>query len=360
MEESVVLFDKDHVKSIEYEYRIPPTSIGVRRRRPSSKTVMNELKNIKRKKKKQKQEPGKEESDVGTLKKADSSVKEESKKEATDSDSKYFQFSNVDNKVKDEIEELTAMDRSAYKNLPAFLTLPMMIQAQKNNLLERNPNLEDLVSGAEVDDELAQKWADEIKISMKEAEVVRSQEEMRPMAYKLIPEPWKRLRDQCHKTDEKISTANIKNMDSEGAPSVVYSKNVQQMDHMKNIDMAIIYDCLYNSFNELHISCGAKFGCDYLLYDGNRSERHAFAGLRVLSSTKDDQGNVKFSLPTAYDLQGYVRGLNTAGKLALLATVIDKRVLVVDLALEKILSAPTHRRKRSTEARKAIGQNLNK
>lgn len=358
MQESAVLFDKDHVKSIEYEYRIPPTSIGVRRTRPSSKTVMNELKNIARKKKKQKQQPSEEESEC-TPKKADSSVKEEPKKEANESESKYFQFSNVDSKVKDEIEEFSS-DRCAHKNLPAFLTFPMVIQAQKNNLLERDPNLEFLVSGGKVDDELAQQWAYEIKDSMKEAEVVRSQEDMRPMAYKLIPEPWKRLRDQCHKTDKKISSANMKNVDSEGVPSVVYSKNVQQMDQIKNLDMAVIYDCLYNSFSELHISCGAKFGCDYLLYDGNRSERHAFAGLRVLSSTKDDQGNVKFSLPTAYDLQGYVRGLNTAGKLALLATVIDKRVLVVDLALEKILSAPTHKRKRSTEARKAIGQNLNK
>ena len=112
MEESAVLFDKDHVKSIEYEYRIPPTSIGVRRTRPSSKTVMNELKNIARKKKKQKQQSGEEEECDGIPKKTESNVNAEPKKEANDSDSKYFQFSNVDNQVKDEIEELTAIDLS--------------------------------------------------------------------------------------------------------------------------------------------------------------------------------------------------------------------------------------------------------
>jgi len=56
-------------------------------------------------------------------------------------------------------------------------------------------------------------------------------------------------------------------------------------------------------------------------------------------------------VPSAYDLAGYVRGLNTAGKLALLATVIIEKdvdkVLIVDLALEKIFNgsnAPTELR----------------
>jgi hypothetical protein len=62
--------------------------------------------------------------------------------------------------------------------------------------------------------------------------------------------------------------------------------------------------------------------------------------------------------------------LNTAGKLALIATVIrnkhengyDYRVAIVDLALEKILSAPTHlrKRKRNNHARREIGLNLSK
>lgn len=51
----------------------------------------------------------------------------------------------------------------------------------------------------------------------------------------------------------------------------------------------------------------------------------------------------KFPLPRAYDLAGYVRCLNTAGKLALLATVVPARdddkgysIAIIDLALEKV------------------------
>eukprot|EP00957_Ditylum_brightwellii_P134457 10251068-Ditylum_brightwellii.AAC.1 len=85
---------------------------------------------------------------------------------------------------------------------------------------------------------------------------------------------------------------------------------------------------------------------------------------------------MSFSIPSPYDLAGYVRGLNTAGKLALLATVITKQdmkggekqtiVAFVDLALEKILSAPTHLKKRRKNGnsrhvkRKQVGQNLSK
>ena len=124
-----------------------------------------------------------------------------------------------------------------------------------------------------------------------------------------------------------------------------------------------------------HISDGAKFGCDYLLYDGPRQERHAFAGLRILPP-------MTTGFPVnAYDLAGYVRCLNTAGKLALLATsiVVDdddgddttmshhnekptprqqrRKILFVDLALEKVV-ATTSRRPKKTMAQRL--QNLSK
>ena len=73
-------------------------------------------------------------------------------------------------------------------------------------------------------------------------------------------------------------------------------------------------------------------------------------------------------LPTAYSLTSFVRCLNTAGKLALIATVVsspspvdndnankndeDYRVLFVDVALEKVLDAPTHKRKQYHNKRK--------
>ena len=93
----------------------------------------------------------------------------------------------------------------------------------------------------------------------------------------------------------------------------------------------ILYDTALNWCVEylhqslgLHVACGAKFGCDILLYDAPRSERHAFAGLRVEVVDKDRKDNTScaYPLPRAYDLSGYVRCLNTAGKLALLATVV--------------------------------------
>jgi hypothetical protein len=112
----------------------------------------------------------------------------------------------------------------------------------------------------------------------------------------------------------------------------------------------------------LHISCGAKFGCDYLLYDGPRTERHAFAGLRILFAREQRDGGEHFPLPTAYDLAGYVRCLNTAGKLALIATAIRDaddsadnrprlRVLLVDLALVKVASTTSRRPRKTMEQR---------
>jgi hypothetical protein len=153
-----------------------------------------------------------------------------------------------------------------------------------------------------------------------------------------------------------------------------------------------------------------------LFYDGSRSDRHAFAGLRIvpISATtatattivnpmectdtsilyqeneheevnKDSKagGVVNFPLPTPYDLTGFVRALNTAGKLALIALVMkvegvaggstsdaptatatgnnvtDKndeyRVAIVDLVLEKVLTAQAHVRKRRRGANNRKG-----
>jgi len=212
----------------------------------------------------------------------------------------------------------------------------------------------------------------------------------------------------------------------------------------------IVYDCLYNEFPNFHISCGAKFGCDYLIYDGCRMERHAFAGLRIVCATErhldkillrtsnssgvcsrhdgeheyrigdgdgDGNGGIVnsnndnennggsndtddglFPLPTPYDLSAYVRVLNTAGKLALLALVVTSdcdtnkefeelngggyscsklspssaavpsvknvnyNVAFVDLALEQVPEASTHirKRKRKKQSKNAVGLHLDK
>mmetsp|Transcript_30450 Transcript_30450/g.44467 ORF Transcript_30450/g.44467 Transcript_30450/m.44467 type:complete len:531 (-) Transcript_30450:320-1912(-) len=286
-------------------------------------------------------------------------------------------------------------------------------------------NYHSSLTAVNVDDDVALQWAKAIKEKMIVAEEARSKDNIRTMAYQIVPEVWSRLRpsplsssssinpslqNNEHVTKKTDSTSTVQNNvdDKKTAPTLSSSPTSQndtekeskaavadnaqwlfvdmpqhsfiqsKLDH----DHAIVYDCLYRHTN-LHVSCGAKFGCDFLLYDGKREERHAFAGLRVISdnsnnisSDTETEKAMSFSIPSPYDLAGYVRGLNTAGKLALLATVITKQdmkggekqtiVAFVDLALEKILSAPTHLKKRRKNGnsrhvkRKQVGQNLSK
>lgn len=258
---------------------------------------------------------------------------------------------------------------------------------------------------AMVDDNIAKLWAESIKESMKTSENTRSREQMRPMAYQLIPEVWSRLRPASLITpaDEDRAKMSVKH-NRDYSESCNPSRNTQsvrdngdtELESSENEkccwsfitirrpmlpndgDISAVYSQLHRQ-TTLHVSCGAKFGCDFLLYDGRREDRHAFAGLRVYCCGKtspdigDDESAVVSSLPlpSAYDLAGYVRGLNTAGKLALIATVVRTeqkhdaplRVAYVDLALEKILSAPTHQKKNfrnDQTARREIGKNLSK
>ena len=129
-----------------------------------------------------------------------------------------------------------------------------------------------------------------------------------------------------------------------------------------DFDASLIFEFLYNESSKFYMSCGAKFGSDFLIYDGPREERHAFAGMRILSANKG------LPIPTSYAMAGYVRCLNKAGKLALMATVLHEevdgvplhKILLVDVALEKILSAETHRKRARTEVRRDITLNLTK
>ncbi len=163
-------------------------------------------------------------------------------------------------------------------------------------------------------------------------------------------------------------------------------------------DAYLILKHLHQCSN-LHIACGALFGCDFLLYDGHRDERHSFAGLRIYCCdprSRNDRGKEKGSdtanhcdctkndqlpIPSAYDMAGFVRTMNSARKIALLATVVREgewrdgedcvgyananssprmmaskpsyRIAIVDLALEKVLTAPTHVRKGNTNKRRS-------
>jgi len=221
------------------------------------------------------------------------------------------------------------------------------------------------------DDTLAQQWAVALKESMAAAEKTRQAETgIRPMPYQLVPQIWKRMRPSGMTTAAGIvakSPSSNNNKDGDGTFPTESDDGGWALCQIRpptpafDSDVAAVVQALHTG-THLHISCGAKFGCDYLLYDGTRQERHAFAGLRVVETTTQ----TAFPLPSAYDLAGYVRCLNTAGKLALLATVIRNdesttggggggsglcRVAIVDLALEKIAPTTSRRPRKTMEQR---------
>jgi hypothetical protein len=360
-----------------------------------------------------------------------------------------------------------------------------MLEVVKPNGMEVGPGVRDGTTAnskrisshnmvwIQYDPEISLKWAQSLKASMAEAESVRDAEDMRPMAYQLVPEPWTRHRGgsqnspsissqhQQHRrlasmscgafpagirpSHDKHHAPKNNEMTDDGLPSScdwsMVSLRPASSATSFDSDLSIVLEYIHRD-TPFFVSCGAKFGCDFLLYDGPRHERHAFAGLRILATSsaasshlvgkrqveshkkpyaqhsaavteRDSDGRNAactvtddlnyFPLPTAYSMSGYVRGLNTAGKLALIATVarhvvagkngvgagntdgergtsVDDsrqdnheltqglsgyRVAIVDLALEKVLSAPTHQRRRNHGAgtvavRREVGQHLAK
>jgi hypothetical protein len=214
------------------------------------------------------------------------------------------------------------------------------------------------------DEELSNQWALQVKANMAEAERIRQGEDTRPMPYQLSPEAWTRMRPEFidstardkPSSDLVSSEANVQE-----SVSLLQLQPPNKTERLSNYNETAnsIIQLLYQTgdTSSLHISCGAKFGSDYLLYHGPRDQCHAFAGLRIEYCRRATKTNsheadaAQLPLPTAYDLSGYVRGLNTAGKLALLATVVVDgnlhRVGIVDLALEKIASGPMRQNKRA-------------
>lgn len=258
---------------------------------------------------------------------------------------------------------------------PVMLSQPMAQEAFRMGVLRANgpDSVFDTQPHISIDDNLASRWAFLLKNNMKSAEQVRCKEKMRPMPYQLIPEVWSRLRPDslsnlAGNLEMTSSKALIGDANDHGARQEQEKSNgvwsfmtVRHRWERADDDIAIVLSILHRHSN-LHVSCGAKFGCDFLLYDGRRDQRHAFAGLRVV-----ERSSAHLTLPSAYDLTGFVRCLNTAGKLALLATVEHDescaRVAFVDLALERVLSdsPQTHGRLRENKkTRRDVGKNLSK
>mmetsp|Transcript_24651 Transcript_24651/g.37455 ORF Transcript_24651/g.37455 Transcript_24651/m.37455 type:complete len:471 (-) Transcript_24651:1023-2435(-) len=277
----------------------------------------------------------------------------------------YHHFTVDSTALEQELADL----RGERDSVPPVSLMPaMMMEAQRSLKLspfsERRRALR-----CTFDEDLSTKWAREIRSSLSDSEKVRNEEDMRPMAYQLVPEAWNRLRpvglftkDGGSRDEHDFSKGMSFQHKSTSNHDVEHEWSRMSLRHeMDNLDVdkSTIFSLLMSQ-TDLHIACGAKFGSDFLLYDGPRNERHAFAGLRVLNSLPQE-------VPTPYDLHGYVRCLNTAGKLSLLAKVDRNtdhgntiKVAIVDLALEKILSAPRHSWRSVTKARREVGKNLAK
>jgi hypothetical protein len=351
-------------------------------------------------------------------------------------------------------QELAEFQGKRGSTPPVILSPPMALQflSMKNTLsrADKSPGCHDDGGSAILvyDHSLSQEWADRLKHQcVLPAEAVRQKEDLRPLAYRLQPEPWQRLRPSLDENPVVTASRNHtnavrKSFLSSSPPSAANEEGTQTSGdmnpkprdwcpltcrpRMKSLPelptsiqhddvLSIVFEYIYRE-TPYHVSCGAKFGSDFLVYDGPRDERHAFAGLRVLSrctslmtrtasksttapssSPQIDQNSeklvsndnaVELPLPTAYSLTGFVRCLNTAGKLALLATVdevsdsddnsenesstrgvdIQKkryRVAIVDVALEKVLDV--HKRKnrgrsgkKKLQKRRDVTQTLSK
>jgi len=227
-------------------------------------------------------------------------------------------------------------------------------------------------ANVQVDDDLARQWATALTASMEPALDVRGREDMRAMKYAILPEVWTRLRpatldskknssdttDDSYNVTIRSNQIQQKGEETEEDSASFVSIRPPSLSTFDS-DLDAVVQALRDNNNSLYLSCGAKFGCDLLLYDGPRSERHAFAGLRLVTASSHQgsfppfsspsSSSLSFPVPSAYCIAGYVRCLNTAGKLALLATVrretttkddgssqTDCRVALVDLKLERI------------------------
>ena len=323
--------------------------------------------------------------------------------ESKSGDDNYYAVIVSQTAIEEEVAELLG---ASNRVPPVVLSPPMVIEALRGDIIcgaSQNPSAgpsmgsdnDDNTSITGIDQPLSLLWAITLQEAMNVAEEVRSQEDLRQLAYKIVPEMWHRLRPQSLLSDTPNMCSDgqteSKEENKEGDKSPMHNAKVSPeitVEEKKrwafistrselpsfDEDIALVYKLLYRQTN-LHIACGSKFGCDLLLYDGSREERHAFAGLRVCSCTVGDNSAldesaevvnatdgsvVSLPLPSSYDLAGYVRCLNTAGKLALLATVVRReghtkpKVAIVDLALEKVLSAPTHKKKRRGKKRQQI------
>ncbi|KAL7457901.1 hypothetical protein ACHAWC_010434 [Mediolabrus comicus] len=265
-------------------------------------------------------------------------------------------------------EELAALKGERSGIPPAILSPAATCVALDMEALHQKKQQQHVIKTV-FDRDLTSEWANQLKESMVPVEELRAKEDMRPMPYRIVPELWNRFcPDSLFTSKENGITLNQAVVASQPADDdlATLQDNKYSLGLIRN--PSLMYDKVsylvfrhLNQYSNLHISSGEIFGCDFLLYDGKREDRHSFAGLRVYTCNKKKNESLVYPIPSAYDMSGFVRSMNTARKLALIATVVrdeeeggTDRVLIVDLALEKVLDAPTHKKKGVTEKRKSV------
>ncbi len=299
-------------------------------------------------------------------------------------------------------QELAEFQGKRGSTPPVILSPPMALQFLQ---VEKGVRYGDGSAKLQYDHNLSQEWANRLKEQcVLPAEALREKEDLRPLAYRLQPEPWQRLRPTLEESplvtsnrtnainEAKSQTASDVNPESnEWVPMTCRPRYIpaNQTKALQHDDiLSIVFEYIHRE-TPFYVSCGAKFGSDFLVYDGPRDQRHAFAGLRVHSRftnsmtttpSKDETSKdvVELPLPTAYSLTGFVRCLNTAGKLALLATVDEVtdpnesniesgktryRVAFVDVALEKVLDVhkkKNRKTKKNLHKRRDVTKTLSK
>ena len=337
---SILLFDKDKIQELEDELHLAPTFLGtcsVRQPKKSKKKSKNE----------------------------------QSFNHNDDTDTKK----KVETHKDDDIPPVV---------LPSYMILSSSSSSDSCNY--------------ELNIKMSEEWASTIIENMKEANERRSKENMRSMTYQIQPEVWTRLRSNTTNYDNSTISNNNHNEEQHSSnkpqkTDIITSTTVNENEIVTNEEpmksdcdthlnstkeetnhpilssmlesssssslinndwfyipwmdsdrmnskrkmMGILFQWFQRTNPTFYISCGSKFGSDWLLYDGKRQDRHAFAGLRFYHPS--EQKTMLSSSPSAYDIMGYVRGLNTAGKLALIATVSlpTQSIVIVDLVLEKII-----------------------
>ena len=328
----------------EYKYKLKMQLKEERQKRKELKEMKEKEGKMLRKQRKREEKRKKRDGMNNNAK--DENVEKKVALEKEDKKDKYYQLEINEKAIQEENEDKRSLQT------PVLLSGPLSSCAIQHTLFQNPLSNDDHIQKKQKmlneelnshttnvkfasDDALAKKWCGLIKDRLKIAELERKRDvSIRPMVYHIVPELWTRLRPikTEPKTENESKNTNESNDTNQSIP---YSFISLRKPSKKDTYHQLFLQYLYKTFPSMHISCGIKFGCDYLLYHTNRFHCHSFAGIRLLIP------NDGIPVPDPYDVSGYVRGLNTANKLALLATVMQEeeeyRVVIVDLALEKIV-----------------------